>query len=139
MTEGREEGMAVVDSLAQMLRDSESFINRSRSGNAVNQSLFGGDLVGATAAGMGGLLTGAGPSVPLMAAGAGLIARPIISKLMASALTSPSLNKALVALSRKYGDQLPATTESLTRALIAAGADQREVQEIFGDENGVGR
>ena len=132
LTEGKEESIAVIDRLAKMLRDSEKYVNRSRTANTTGMTQFGGDVIGAGLMGGGALLSGAGPTFPMVMGAAGLIARPIISKLTAKALTSRTLNKALTSVGRTYSENLP-VGEDLMRALIAAGADEREVKEIFND------
>lgn len=131
LTEGRQEGMAVVERLAEMMKGGEQFLNRSNTANAVNAANFGGDIIGATTGALAGLATGASPTMATMAGGAGLIARPILSKLMAKAITSKRLNDALIKVGRKY-DRIP-VGQDLIRALVAAGADEYEVNQIFGE------
>lgn len=132
MAEGREQGLSVIDRLGHMLRDSEKYINRSRTANASSQSLFGGDLYGGVIGGGLSLLAHNGPpSLPLIAAGAGLITRPMLSKLTAHAITSRSFNRALERVGAAHNESLP-VGQDLARALIAAGADRDEVKDVFG-------
>jgi hypothetical protein len=129
LTEGREEGIAVIERLAEMGKEGEAYINRSRSGGAVGANMFGGDIIGATIG--AGLGMAAGQTLPAVTAGIGLIARPVLSKLMAAAITSKRLNDALIKVGKQY-QQLPVGRD-LARALIVAGADSHEVERIFSE------
>ena len=133
LTEGRREGMAVVERLAEMMKGGEQYLNRSNTANSINTSMFGGDLIGATGGALAGLATGAGPTVPMVAGAVGLISRPILSKLMAKAVTNKRLNDALIKVGRKY-EQIP-VGKDLIRALVVAGADEYDVNQIFGESS----
>jgi hypothetical protein len=129
LTEGREEGIAVIERLAEMGKEGEAYINRSRSGGAVGANMFGGDIMGAGVGAIAGLSMG--QTVPAAMAVGGLIARPMLSKLMAKAITSKRLNDALIKVGKQY-QQLPVGRD-LARALIVAGADSHEVESIFSE------
>jgi hypothetical protein len=126
LTYGLDEGIGVAREMAAMLRESERFINRSRTGNTMG---FNMDLTGGGLAGTLGMAAGRDPMTSA-AIGMGVaLSRPVSQYLLAKAFTSPSLNRALAKVGRQ-GRQFDART--LSRALVVAGADPDEVEEIFG-------
>lgn len=130
LTYGMDDGIEVAREMAAMLRESERFVNRSRTGNAMG---FNMDLTGGGLAGSMGLLAGRDPMTSA-AVGMGVaLTRPVSQYLLAKAFTSPSINRALAKVGRQ-NRQFDART--LARALVVAGASPDEVDEIFG--NGAG-
>jgi hypothetical protein len=129
LVEGREPALDVIQELATSLQRGDRFFNRSNTANALGtQQLAQSGLLFGTA-GTAGLLTG-GPNTGLVL-GTGLAAgNALFQKILAKALTSPRFSKALEAVGSKYADRLPIGAD-LMRALLAAGADQKEVEEIF--------
>lgn len=134
LVEGREEAIGVVEELAQRLTNSEKYLNRSNTAGALAGQQFVNELT-AGATGVGAGLFAGGPT---LAAGLGLtavVARPFMARAMAKALTNDVFARALTKVKRTYRDGLPEGMD-LAKALIAAGADEADVQDLMlGDSN----
>jgi hypothetical protein len=129
LTEGRRDALDVIERLAGGLSGAETYLNRSQTAGALQGSQFVQEIGTGTTGALAGLATGQGGTAAGIGALAAVAARPILARMYARALTSPNLAKALSKIG-KARDVLPTGTE-LARALIAAGADKQEVEEIF--------
>lgn len=131
LVDGKEDIMDIAQELASMMRHGDQYINRSRTGMTMGAQQLASEGVSTLLGGTTGLLFGGGNPVPAVV-GAGIATglRVGIPKLVAKAMTSKSMAKALRAVKGKYGDNLPIGAD-LVRALVAAGATQEEVKEIM--------
>ena len=132
LIEGNEEAMQVIERLAGGLKDSQKYLNRSNTAGALMGQQFGSELTTGLMGTAGALAFGRQPATAALAGLALAASRPILSRLTARALMSPTLNKALAKVGKSH-DVLPVGSD-LARALIAAGADKQEVTEIFGGD-----
>ena len=132
LTEGKQGAIETLEALAEALKRGDSKFNRSNTANSLGmQQMAQAGLTGGLGAATG-LFAGGPHAAAYM--GVGLAAgQAILQRLGAKALTSRRMSKALEAVGSKYGDRLPIGRD-LAKALIAAGADSTEVQEIFGEE-----
>ena len=80
-------------------------------------------------AGAAGLMAG-GPQTGAVVGAGVAVANAVVQKLLSKTLTSPRMAKAVEAVGAKYGDRLPIGAD-LARALVVAGADSREIHDIF--------
>ena len=136
LTEGKEGAIEVVEALAKALQEGNQFFNRSNTANALGMQQMAQTALTGGVGGAAGLFTG-GPNVAAYAGVGAAAGQAILQRMMAKALTSPRMSKALEAVGSKYGDRLPIGRD-LARALVSAGADSTEVKEVMGDmETGV--
>tara|TARA_R110000851_G_scaffold40320_1_gene101732 strand:- start:9276 stop:11258 length:1983 start_codon:yes stop_codon:yes gene_type:complete len=128
LTQGRERSIAVIEELASMMRQGDSYMNRSRTANAMGTQQIASEVIsGGTGA---ALAFGTGQVTPIAGALVGTLMRAAIPKLMSRVLVSKTLAKALLAVKAKHGENLPIGAD-LARALVASGASNEEVKDIF--------
>jgi hypothetical protein len=114
-----------IATIANRFRESERFFNRSRTANANN---VGGILSSSGTGASAGYLIGHTPEAAVAGSTIALTANLVVPWLAAKVLTSPTIQRAVSQMPVSLlGDLTPAT---LARSLVAAGADESDVEEL---------
>jgi hypothetical protein len=129
LTEGREEAVEMIEEIAQGLTDAEQYYNRAQTAGAVAGSQFLHEVGTGSVAAVGGLFAG-GPTTSAALGLSALAIRPMMARMLASALTNDRFARALTNVKRAHRDGLPEGMD-LAKALLAAGADEVDIQPLI--------